>query len=133
MNRPIVIAVLVGIVLLAGAYLALNRHKTSVPADAMERGAVGDSDFMASFASSFHDSCESSAKNALTSQGIDPTSEGNAAKIDAYCGCAIDSVRSDLSVTEIMAFNMNSASEPAASKMKTITKECGDKTGKFER
>jgi hypothetical protein len=134
MIRPIVLALIAGIVLLGGAYALLDHLKTSVPAGAMpaENGAgAGSDDFMKSFVSLFRESCVSSAKTALTQKGVDASTAENAAKIDTYCGCAVQRIQSDLSVQQILAFKLNPSSEPAASKMKTIVAECGEKIGKF--
>jgi hypothetical protein len=136
MIKPIVIAVLAGIVLLAGAYLVLDNLKFSVPAGdthmAEGQGVEsGGSDFMKSFIAFFRDSCVTSAKASLTQNGVDPSSKDNEAKVDSYCGCAVERVQAELSMQELLALKVNPSSEPAASKMKTIVKECVDKIGKI--
>jgi len=134
--KPIVIAVLAGIVLLVGAYLVLDNLKPSAPAGAAhtaegQDAEAGGSDFMKSFIAFFRDSCVTSAKATLTQNGVDPSSRDNEAKVDSYCSCAVDRVQAQLSLQELLALKVNPSSEPAASKMKGIVKECVDKVGKI--
>jgi len=136
MIKPIVIAVLAGIVLLGGAYRVLNNLKPSAPAGAAhtaeeQDAEAGGSDFMKSFVAFFRDSCVTSAKATLTQNGVDPTSKDNEAKVDSYCSCAVDGVHAQLSVQELIALKLNPSSEPAASKMKDIVKACLEKVGKI--
>jgi hypothetical protein len=135
MIKPIVIAILVGALLLGGAYLVLANLKPSAPADAahMAEGtnAEDSGDFMKSFIVFFRDSCVTSAKASLTKNGVDPSSEANAAKVDSYCSCAIDGVQAQLNVQELLALKLNPSSEPAASKMKGIVQACVEKVGKI--
>jgi hypothetical protein len=136
MIKPIVIAVLVGVLFLGGAYLVLANLKPSAPADAahMAEGTnaeAGGGDFMKSFIAFFRDSCVTSAKASLTQNGVDPSSKDNAAKVDDYCSCAIDGVQAQLGVQELIALKLNPSSEPAASKMKGIVQACLEKVGKI--
>jgi hypothetical protein len=135
MIKPIVIAVLVGVLLLGGAYLVRANLKPSPPVDAahMAEGtnAEDGGDFMKSFIAFFRDSCVTSAKASLTKNGVDPSSKDNAAKVDDYCSCAIDGVQAQLSAQELLALKLNPSSEPAASKMKGIVQACLGKVGKI--
>ena len=136
MIKPIVIAVLVGVLLLGGAYLVLDNLKPSAPGDAAHvaegtNAEADGGDFMKSFIAFFRDSCVTSAKASLTQNGVDPSSKDNEAKVDSYCGCAVERVQAELSMQELLALKVNPSSEPAASKIKGIVKECVDKIGKI--
>jgi hypothetical protein len=136
MIKPIIIAVLVGVLLLGGAYLVLANLKPSAPADAahMAEGTNAEAsgnDFMKSFIAFFRDSCVTSAKASLIKNGVDPSSKDNAAKVDSYCSCAIDGVQAQLSVQELITLKLNPSSEPAASKMQGIVQACLEKVGKI--
>jgi hypothetical protein len=136
MIKPIVIAVLAGVLLLGGAYLVLANLKPSAPGDAAHMTEATNAepdggDFMKSFIAFFRDSCVTSAKASLTQNGVDPSSKDNAAKVDSYCSCAIDGVQAQLNVQELLALKLNPSSEPAASKMKGIVQACVEKVGKI--
>jgi hypothetical protein len=136
MIKPAAIAVLVGIVLLGGAYLVLDNLKPSTPVDAAHTAegqtAETGSDFMKSFITFFRSSCVTSAKASLTQNGVDASSKDNVAKVDSYCSCAVDGVQAQLSVQELIALKLNPSSEPAASKMKGIVQACVEKIGRFQ-
>jgi hypothetical protein len=73
--------------------------------------------------------CVNSAKAALSQQGINAAVEEIGAKVESYCACAIGHSSAELSITELLAFKLNPSSEPAASKMKNIIRECQDAIG----
>jgi hypothetical protein len=132
MIKAIIIAMLAGILVLAGIYVALDRlhpFQADNPAHNADGNGTeaGGGDFTRSFISAFRASCTTSAREALAQRGIDTSSKDMTAKIDTYCNCASDRAGSDLSLREILAFKLNPSSEPAASKMKGIIKDCGAK------
>lgn len=136
MKRPIVVAVLAGIPLLGGAYFVLHSLKPAASVDGVSAEGAGaeggNADFMKSFIAFFRDSCVSSAKTALTQNHVDASSKENADKVETYCSCAVEHVQAQLSVKEILAYKLDSSSEPAASKMKAIIKECTGKIGPMQ-
>jgi len=135
--KPVIIAFAAAFVLLGGAFFLLATLDPPVTGGAGKpEAAVGSSfsqGFLKSFVPAFREGCVKSAQAALTRNGTDLSADGVGAKIEAYCTCATDHTATDLTITQLMAFKLNPASEPAATKMKDIVRVCGGQIGEAGR
>jgi hypothetical protein len=126
--KPLIIAFAAAFVLLGGAFFVLAMLDPPKPDGvANSQTAAGSSfsdSFLKSFVPAFREGCVKSAQAALTKNGVDLSANGIGAKVEAYCTCATDHTASDLTVEQLMEFQLNPASEPAATKMKDIVKQC---------
>ena len=73
-----------------------------------------------------HDSCVSSATETAQARGVDVAQPDIAGKIERYCGCVADAVKSgNLTATELGVFSANpQAADPAATKARQVIATC---------
>jgi hypothetical protein len=125
---PVAVAFAVGFLVLTGIFYALDHLPQSKPqtsADAANPTEIlSVKGILKSVAPMLRERCATSAKAALTKNGIDPAQGGIGTKIESYCTCAVDRSADELSIRDLLAFKLNPSSEPAASKMKTIMQKC---------
>jgi hypothetical protein len=135
--KPIIIAFVAAFILLGGAFFLLATLDPPVTDRAAKPEAAASSSFsegiLKSFVPASREGCVKSAQAAMTRNGADVSADGVDAKIEAYCSCAIDHTATDLTVTQLMAFKLNPASEPAATKMKDIVRVCEGQIGEAGR
>jgi hypothetical protein len=125
---PVAIAFAIGFLVLTGIFYALDHLPQPKPqggADtAKPAGTLSVKSLLKSVAPMLRERCVTSAKAALTQNGIDPSQESVGTKIENYCTCAVDRSTEELSLRDLLAFKLNPSSEPAASKMKNIMQKC---------
>jgi len=131
--KPAVIGFVAASILLGGAFIVLatlDPAKTDGAAkpDVAAKSTFSES-FLKSFVPVFREGCVKSAHAALAQNGVDQSADGVGAKIEAYCSCATDHTASDLTIPQLVAFKLNPASEPAATKIKTIIRDCQAQIG----
>ncbi len=78
----------------------------------------------------FTASCETAMKAEWKAQNLDPENPAAHAVMVKYCSCTSQSVVSNLSAEEIIAFATNPEAEPAASKMTPHFLECQERARK---
>jgi hypothetical protein len=116
---PVVIAFAAGFLVLTGVFYALDHLPASKPGETLSVQTM-----LKSVAPMLRERCVTSARASLTQQGVDLAKNDIGAKIDNYCGCAVDRSTEEMSVRDLLAFKLNPSSEPAASKMKSIMQKC---------
>jgi hypothetical protein len=73
-----------------------------------------------------HDSCVSSATETARGRGVDVANPELVQKIDRYCSCVAESVRSGkVTTTELSAFSADpQASDPTTTKVRQVVASC---------
>ena len=125
---PVATAFFVGFLVLAGIFYAIDNLTPAKPHGGTETAKPAETlslkSILKSVAPMLRERCVTSAKTALTQNGVDPSQGGIGTKIESYCTCAVDRSTEELSVRDLLAFKLNPSSEPAASKMKGIMQKC---------
>lgn len=113
---------------LAGIFVAIDRL---APSKAPDHAGTPRSDdglsvrsILKSAAPMLRERCGKTARAALAKNGVDQSDGDIGRVIDSYCSCAIDRGVEEMSVRELLAFRLNPAAEPAASKMRDIMQKC---------